>query len=126
MNDLSTGSLISIGQLYNNECIAIFSKHCFQILKEDKIIITVTRNNKNGLCNTLLTLRPSQVTASALPCQYIKSDIAAFLHRAAFSPIPSTFLCAITQIHFSSWPVLTASLIKKHILKSLATSKGHL
>jgi hypothetical protein len=44
----------------------------------------------------------------------------------AFSPEPSTFLRAIQRGHFSSWPGLTASLVTKHLAKSLATSKGHL
>jgi hypothetical protein len=55
-----------------------------------------------------------------------KQDLAAFLHACAFSPLESTWLWAIQQNHFSSWPGLTASLVTKHLAKSLATSKGHL
>jgi hypothetical protein len=55
-----------------------------------------------------------------------KQDLAAFLHACAFSPLPSTFLRAIPHGHFDSWPGLIASLVTKHLPKSLATGKGHL
>ena len=126
LNGIATGSLISIGQLCNDDCIAIFTKHHVKILKDNKIIITGTINDQNGLWNIPLTLRPSQVDDSAFSCQQRKSDLADFLHGAALSPIPSTFLRAIKRGHISSWPGLTTYLIKKHLPKSLSTSKGHL
>ena len=65
LNGIVTESLISIRQLCNDNCIAIFTKHNVKILKDNKIIITGTINDQNNLCNTPLTLRPSQVLASA-------------------------------------------------------------
>ena len=55
-----------------------------------------------------------------------KQDLAGYLHACAFSPTPSTFIRAIKRGHYQSWPGLTIALISKHLLKSLATSKGHL
>ena len=54
-----------------------------------------------------------------------KPDLAMYYHRAAFSPVPTTFVSAINNGNFSTWPVLTAELIYKHLSKSLATSKVH-
>ena len=54
-----------------------------------------------------------------------KPDRAMYYHRAAFSPVPSTFISAINKGNFSTWPGLTAELISKHVPKSLATAKGH-
>ena len=54
-----------------------------------------------------------------------KPDLAMYYHRAAFSPVPSTFISAINKVNFSTWPSLTAELISKHLPKSLATAKGH-
>ena len=54
-----------------------------------------------------------------------KPDLAMYYHRAAFSPVPTTFISAINKGNFSTWSVLTAELISKHLPKSLATTKGH-
>ena len=53
-------------------------------------------------------------------------DLARFLHAACFSPVPSTFIKAIKNNHFSTWPGLTSELITKHLPMSIATAKGHL
>ena len=66
LNSLSTESLISISQLCNNDCIAIFTKYYIQIIKDNNIIITGTINDQNDLWNIMLTPRPSQVAASTL------------------------------------------------------------
>ena len=54
-----------------------------------------------------------------------KPDLAMYYHRAAFSSIRTTFITAISNGKFSTWPGLTAELIAKHLPKSLATAKGH-
>jgi hypothetical protein len=55
-----------------------------------------------------------------------KSDLARYLHACAYSPTKSTFLKAICSGHFTSWPGLTYDLINKHLIPTIATSKGHL
>ena len=54
-----------------------------------------------------------------------KPDLAMYYHRAVFFPVPTTFISAIKNVNFSTWPVITAELISKHLPKSLATAKGH-
>ena len=54
-----------------------------------------------------------------------KPDLAMYYHRANFSPVPTTFITAINNGNFSTWPGLTAELISKHLPKSLTTAKGH-
>ena len=54
-----------------------------------------------------------------------KPDLAMDYHRAAFSPVPTTFISAINKGNLSTWPVLTTELISKHLTKSLATAKCH-
>ena len=46
-DDLATGSLILIVQLCDDDCLALFSKYSFKILKTNKFIITGKRN-ENG------------------------------------------------------------------------------
>ena len=46
-NDLATGSLLSIGKLCHDNCIALFSKYHLKFLKNNKVIIEGKQNN-NG------------------------------------------------------------------------------
>ena len=39
LNGLSTGSLVSIGQLCDDDCIALFHKYYVKIIKKGKLII---------------------------------------------------------------------------------------
>jgi hypothetical protein len=55
-----------------------------------------------------------------------KRDLIIYLHRAAFSPVVSTWTKAIDAGFFTTWPGLTSDLVRKHLPKSLATAKGHL
>jgi hypothetical protein len=138
--DLKSGSLISIGQLCDDDCIALFTKYNVKIYKDGKVIIVGERNDTNGLWNIHLPPKaplPAQPPASSSPntrhtangatrSTRTQQDLAAFLHGCAFSLVASTFHRAIRRGHFHSWPGLTESLINKHLQKSLATSKGHL
>jgi hypothetical protein len=47
-SNLKSGTLISIGQLCDDDCIAIFSKYNVKIIKNDKILIKGKRTD-NGL-----------------------------------------------------------------------------
>jgi hypothetical protein len=49
-----------------------------------------------------------------------------YLHAAAFSPVKSTWIKAIKNGIFSSWPGLTEHAVEKLLSKSTATVKGHL
>ena len=53
LDDLKTGYPLSIGQLCDDDCIAIFRKFNFNILKNNRIIITGTRND-HGMWSILL------------------------------------------------------------------------
>jgi hypothetical protein len=49
-----------------------------------------------------------------------------YLHAACFSPVKSTWITAIKNGHFTSWPGLTEHAVEKHLSKSTSTAKGHL
>jgi hypothetical protein len=140
-DDLKSGSLTSIGQLCDDDCVALFTKYNVKIYKNGKVIIVGKRNDTNGLWNIPLAPKNSDSpTTNATPAPPIachsangalrqvktKQDLATFLHACAFSLLPSTFLRNIQRGHYDKWPGLTASLITKYLPKSLATSKGHL
>jgi hypothetical protein len=55
-----------------------------------------------------------------------QKDLINYLHAACFSPVKSTWITAIKNGNFSSWPGLTEHAVEKHLSKSTSTTKGHL
>ena len=55
-----------------------------------------------------------------------KATLAQYLHATCFSPVPSTFIKAIQNNNFITWPGLTTKLIQRHLPPSIATEKGHI
>ena len=56
----------------------------------------------------------------------VRRDIVRYLHRAAGSPVPSTWCAAIDAGNYATWPGLTSKQVRKHLPKSQATTKGHM
>jgi hypothetical protein len=48
------------------------------------------------------------------------------VHSASASPPPSTWIKAINNKQFHTWPGLTADAVRKYLPDSTATAKGHL
>lgn len=71
-------------------------------------------------------LAPLPLQANNAYTQKSLRDLVVYLHQAAFSPVPSTWIAAIDAGFFTTWPGLTADLVRKHLPKSVATSKGHM
>jgi hypothetical protein len=55
-----------------------------------------------------------------------QKDLINYLHAACFSPVKSTWITAVKNGHFTSWPGLTEHDVEKHASKSTSTTKGHL
>jgi hypothetical protein len=53
-------------------------------------------------------------------------DANQYLHAAEFSMVKSTFIKAIDEGNFSTWPTLTAQHVKKYLEKSDVSIKGHM
>jgi hypothetical protein len=49
-----------------------------------------------------------------------------YLHAACFSPVKSTWITAIKNGNFTSWPGLTEQAVEKYLSKSTSTTKVHL
>ena len=47
--DITTNSIISMGQIYNEDCVTIFTKYDVNILNHNQVIITGLRDCTNGL-----------------------------------------------------------------------------
>jgi hypothetical protein len=55
-----------------------------------------------------------------------QKDLINYPHAACFSPVKSTWITAIKNGHFTSWPGLTEQAVERHLSKSTSTTKVHL
>ena len=58
--------------------------------------------------------------------QQLKSDLVEWYHGCACAPVKSTWLKAIKNGHFHTWPGLDVPLVTKHLTPSIFTAKGHM
>ena len=130
---LHNKALVSVGQFCDDGFKVIFTAEQVRLTKDDLTIIG-SRNKSDGLYYIKLT--PDAVTnpvrspspnsaAFNVYTMQTKRDLVQYLHRAAFSPVISTWTAAIDAGHFSTWPGLTSQLVRKHLPASIATAKGH-
>ena len=137
-NNLKSGSLISIGQLCDDNCISIFTKHDVQIIRCNEIIIRGNRTD-NGLWNIPLsnnqstlvsnppeTVAEQQVANVIIKVDTTKSELADYYAATLFNPAKSTLIRAIRNKSLTLWPALTTRLISKHLSKRLAAVQGHM
>ena len=126
---LTSANLLSIGQLCDDNCIATFTKNKLKITKNNQTILEGERNNGNGMW--YIPIQSSQLTeptpsANVITKLHPASELIQFLHAAAFSPCPSTWIKAVEKGFFSTWPGVTKEAINKFLPKSIHTSMGHL
>jgi hypothetical protein len=55
-----------------------------------------------------------------------QKELIKYLNAACFSPTKLTWITAITNRNFTSWPGLTDQAVEKHLSKSTAIVKGHM
>ena len=74
--NLKSGSLISIGQLCDDDCIAIFTKYDVKIIKNDKILIK-GRRTANGLWKIPIgtAIKPSAVQSPTNPATHVANGV---------------------------------------------------
>ena len=135
-------SLISVGQLCDDNCTATFSKHrCTIYNKHKKPVITGIRNPQTGLYEQQIPAQhqqqrsrkqqpihskhTNQQSNATLPTTTLQEHIK-FLHQCAFSPTTRTWIQAVKKGHFKTWPGVTVDAIQRYLPKSEATMLGHL
>jgi hypothetical protein len=123
LNNLKTGTLISLAKLCDDDCIAIFTKYNVKITKKAKVLITGVRS-PNGLWSIPLERHIHQAN-EILRTDKVKAELASFHHATLGGPVPSTLLRAIRKVHLSTFPGLDTNLISKHLQKSISTSLEH-
>jgi hypothetical protein len=133
---LTHSSLISIETPCDAAgCEATFNKTQVIVKKDDTILITGPRDPRTGLWKFPMA-NPNQQTNTRLPITLECANVLQvhtgikrmikYLHAAAFSPVKSTWLAAITKGYYTSWPGLTTVAVQNHYPQTIATAKGHM
>ena len=135
-NEVTTSSLISMGQLYDDDCVAIFNKYDVKILKHNQVIINELQDRTNGLCNIPLgpcpptqqspTLSHPNQANGILHQDIAKRELAKYFYSAAFRTVKSTFIATINNGYLTSWNDLSTNPISQHLPQCPFTVKGHL
>ena len=142
--ELKNESLLSIGQLCDDNCTAIFKRKHMKIYKDEDIqinelaspLILGKRNNFDGLWDVPFHIPDLQRTltgrSNKQQINYIirrdkdKLELAKYLHACAYSPTISTFEKAIKNGNFITWPGIETLNFQKLLGTTLATELGHL
>jgi hypothetical protein len=121
-------SLISVGQLCDNGCSVTFTQDQVTDSKNEKCVMYGSQDPKSRLWRVDLKQRfeTNQVQCNHAHDNSNKKDLINYLHAACYSPVKSTWITAIKNVNFSSWPGLTEHAVEKHLSKSTSTTKVHL
>jgi hypothetical protein len=96
--------------------------------KNKKSVVSEVRDKKSLLWRVALQETPQSNYKNA--CNHADEtsnlkELIKYLHATALSPFKSTWINAIKNGNFSSWPGLTEHAVEKHLSKSTATVKGN-
>lgn len=120
----------SIGQVCDDNCIAVFTNQAVTISKVSDINVTCMKEPTitgcqatNKLWNIPAPKQPTHMANSACT-QVNANELAAFLHATAGHPALQAFCKAIDAGWFITWPGLSSPLIHKHLKQSIPTIMG--
>ncbi len=141
LDGLTNSSLISIGQLCDDDCIAVLDKRKLQVFKNSERVLEGTRNPTDGLWDIAIPLPSSSKTPTKsaswkqVPRQQLnaiirkdlsKTELVQYLYGCCGSPVISTWKKAIRNGNFITWPGIDTLAIDTHLPKSIDSAKGHL
>jgi hypothetical protein len=132
---LASHSLLSIAKFCDNGCVVQFSRNRCRILQDNNVILDGPHDPTTNLWLLPLQPKPSPIPTGTQTAPHLgfhahqtstKSDLLQYLHAACYSPVTSTWLQAIRNNNFITWPGVTAPAVSKHLPPSIATTQGHL
>jgi hypothetical protein len=130
LDGITNSSLISIGQLCDDDCIAVLDKSKLQVFKNQKCILQGPRNPIDGLWDISIPLAsrspPKHHINAIIRKDLSKTQLVQYLYGCCGSPVVSTWKKAIKNGNFITWPGIDSLSIDAHLPKSVASTKGHL
>jgi hypothetical protein len=117
-----------VGKLCDKECSVTFTQDQVTMSRNGKKLMYVSRDPKSHLWRVNLK---QKVDTKIAQCNHAhdKNDqkyLINCLHAAYFSPVKSTWIKAIKNGEFSSWPGSNEHNIEMYLSKSTSTTRGHL
>ena len=138
LDNLQSSSLISFGQLCDDDCEVLLQKKKCYVVKNKNIILEGTRNASDKLWDIdipvqtpktnyqVLRPTPSNSINVIIRKRQTKQDLATYLHAACFGPKISTLIRAVKNNQFTTWPGLTAKLLKQLPNNIITTELAHI
>jgi hypothetical protein len=120
---LRNQALLSIGVLCDAGCTVTFEATSVKIRYNNQLVLEGTQVPP-GLWTTHICSKHPQANATfSAP---LKATALRHLHASLFSPATQTWVKAIANDHFTTWPAFTVQEVRKYLPKSTATAMGHL
>ncbi len=126
--------LLSLGQLADDGCIVMLDKAKLHVFKNYKLLLTGTRNLRDGLWDIPpVPHTPNHVHSSTevlhrsnviIPKNKTPKTLIQYLHVSSYSPSKTTLLKAVRNGHFPTWPGLTVSNLIDLLDETPATALG--
>jgi hypothetical protein len=121
-------SLIYVGQLFDNGCKVTFKREAVSVMNNGKCVMLGSLDPHSGLWRVELKKSKPAIQSA---CNHAHDTINQkesinYLLAACFSPVKYTWIEAIKNGNFTSWPGLTKRAVEDYLSKSSATVKVHL
>jgi hypothetical protein len=106
---ITNASLMSIGQLCDDDCVDVLDKKVIKVFKDQKCVLQGHRNTTDGLWDIALPTPSAQPTRLSSPRQQLnaiirkdlsKTQLVQYLHGCCGSPVLSTWKKAIKNGKF--------------------------
>jgi hypothetical protein len=122
-------SLLYVCQLCDSSCDITLTRENVEVTKDGHCVMLRLRNHQLRLWR--VNLKEEEKPVQKSECNHAhdnssQKELINYLYAACFSPVKSTWIQAIKNSNFTSWPGLTEQAVEKHLSKSTATLKGHL
>ena len=142
-------NLLSVGTFCDNGCKATFDKNNVKITHNKQDILCGERNSKGlyqidmanndimkdnnpdtSFAHHVYDTKSDEIVVESYASHVFETksnvDLVKYYHQACWSPSKTTWVKAIKNNFFTTWPGLTAELVQKFLPKSEHTIKGHL
>jgi hypothetical protein len=103
---LVNNSLISVGKLYDNGCSVTFTQEQVTVSKNGKCVMYGSQDprSRSWRVNLKHIFETNQIQCNHTHDISNQKDLINYLHAACFSPVKSTWIIAIKNGHFTTWP----------------------
>ena len=123
---LQSASLITLGQLFDDDCVAILDKNEINIIKVKTLILKGHRNKTDGLWDIPISRTVRHHAMVIITKDKTKKELIQYFHGFCFRPTTINFLKAINDGNFLTWPGLNNKPLLEHMHPSIAASLGHM